>query len=62
MTETRTYLGLTGTQTFDDFKGLRIDIRYTGVPQDDGTVLGAVVGAPMGAGVTVSSEEWGRGL
>jgi hypothetical protein len=31
-----------------------------GVPHDDGTVLVALVGAPMGTGVTVSSEEWGK--
>jgi hypothetical protein len=59
-TETRTYTGLTGTQAFDGFMGLRIDTRYTGVPQEDGTVLVAVVGAPMGEGVTVSSA--GSGL
>jgi hypothetical protein len=46
---------------FDGYKGLRIT-RYMGVPQDDGTVLVAVVGAPMGAGVRLSSEEWGSGL
>jgi hypothetical protein len=28
--------------------------------QEDGTVLVALVGAPMGTGVTVSSEEWGK--
>jgi len=56
-TETRTYTGLTGTQAF---KGLRIDTRYTGVQQDDGTVVVATVGAPLGAGVKVSSEEWGK--
>jgi hypothetical protein len=39
MTETRTYVGLTGTHVFDGFKGLRMDTRYTGVPQEDGTVL-----------------------
>jgi hypothetical protein len=60
MTETRTYVGETGTQAFDGFKGLRLDTRYTGVVQDDGTVLVALVGAPMGAGVTVSSEEWAK--
>jgi hypothetical protein len=60
MTETRTYTGLAGTQAFDGFMGLRIDTRYTGVVHDDGTVLVAVVGAPIGAGVTVSSEEWGK--
>jgi hypothetical protein len=57
-TETRTYTGLTGTQAFDGFKGLRIKQRYTGVPQEDGTVLVALVGAMVGSGVTVSSEEW----
>jgi hypothetical protein len=59
MTETRTYVGQSGTQAFDGFMGLRIDTRYTGVVQDDGTVLVAVVGAPMGAGAGagVSSEE-----
>jgi hypothetical protein len=59
-TETRTYDGLTGTQAFDGFMGLRIHQRYTGVPQDDSTVLVALVGAPMGTGVTVSSEEWDK--
>jgi hypothetical protein len=55
-TETRTYLGLTGTQASDDFMGLRIDRRGA----DHGTVLVALVSAPMGVGVTVSSEEWGK--
>jgi hypothetical protein len=59
-TETRTYLGETGTQAFDGFKGLRLDIRYIGVVQDDGTVLVAVVGAPMGMGVMVRSEEYAK--
>jgi hypothetical protein len=59
-TETRTYTGLTGTQAFDGFKGLRIDTRYTGVSQEDGSVLVAVVGAAVGTGVKVSSEEWGK--
>jgi hypothetical protein len=59
-TETRTYLSLTGTQASDGFMGLRIDTRYTGVVQEDGTVLVALIGAPMGTGVTVSSEEWGK--
>jgi hypothetical protein len=60
-TETRTYVGETGTQDFDGFKGLRIDTRYTGVVQDDGTVLVAVVGEPMGAGATVSNGASGLG-
>jgi hypothetical protein len=30
------------------------------VTQDDATVLVTLVGADMGAGVTVSSEEWGK--
>jgi hypothetical protein len=47
-TETRTYVGQSGTHAFDGFMGLRIDTRYTGVVQDDGTVLVAVVGAPVG--------------
>jgi hypothetical protein len=51
-TQTCTYLGITSTHVFDDFKGLRIDQRYTGVPQEDGAVLVAVVGEP----VTVSRE------
>lgn len=59
-TETRTYLGETGTQAFDGFMGLRIGQRYAGVVQEDGTVLVAVVGAAMGVGVTVSSEQWGK--
>jgi hypothetical protein len=58
-TETRTYEGLTGTQASDGYAGLRIGQRYTGVPQEDGTVLAAPVGAPMGGGVKVSEEEWG---
>jgi hypothetical protein len=30
------------------------------VAQDDATVLVALVGANVGAGVTVSGEEWGK--
>jgi hypothetical protein len=59
-TETRTYEGLSGTQAFDGYAGLRIGQRYTGVPQEDGTVLVALVGAMVGSGVKVSSE--GSGL
>jgi hypothetical protein len=59
-TETRTYDGLSGTQAFDGYAGLRIGERYTGVPQEDGTVLVAPVGAPMGGGVKLSSEEWAK--
>jgi hypothetical protein len=61
-TETRTYVGETGgpNQAFDGFKGLRIDKRYTGVPQEDGTVLVALVGTMVGSGVPVSSEEWAK--
>jgi hypothetical protein len=59
-TETRTYDGLSGTQAFDGYAGLRIGERYMGVPQEDGTVLVAPVGAPMGGGVKVSSEEWAK--
>ncbi|MFD1872932.1 hypothetical protein [Hymenobacter bucti] len=61
MTETRIYVGETGTTAFDGFKGLRIGQRYTGVGQEDGWVLVAVVGAPLGAGVTVSSGGSGLG-
>jgi hypothetical protein len=60
LTETRTYEGLTGTQALDGYAGLRIGQRYTGVPQEDGTVLVASVGAMVGSGVKVSSEEWAK--
>jgi hypothetical protein len=59
-TETRTYEGLSGTQAFDGYAGLRIGERYTGVPQEDGTVLVAPVGAMVGSGVKVSEEEWAK--
>jgi hypothetical protein len=51
-TETRTYVGQTGTQAFDGFMGLRIDTRYMGAVQKDGVVVGA--------GVAVSSKKWFR--
>ena len=57
-TETRTFIGETATQAVDGYKGLRLRQRYTGVPQDDGTVLVAMVGAMVGMGVKVSGEEW----
>ncbi|RZK30197.1 MAG: hypothetical protein EOO63_07350 [Hymenobacter sp.] len=57
LAETCIYVGQTGTQALDGFKGLRIGQRYTGVGQDDGTVLVAAVGAALGAGVTVSEKE-----
>jgi hypothetical protein len=57
-TETRTYVGQTVTQSFAGFMGLRIDQRYTGVPQEDGALLVAAVGAPIGTGIRVISEEW----
>lgn len=57
-TETRTYQGLTGTQAFDGYAGLRIGTRYTGVPQESGAVLVSAVGAPVGSGVQLSSDEW----
>ena len=59
-TETRTYIGLTGTHVFDGFKGLRLGQRYTGVGQEDDSVLVSAVGAPVGTGVVVSREEWGQ--
>lgn len=58
ITETRTYVGQTGTTAFDGFMGLRIGQRYTGVAQEDGSVLVSGVGTPAGSGVTVSAEEW----
>jgi hypothetical protein len=60
LTETHTYAGLRGTQAFDSYIGLRIGQRYTGVPQEDGTVLVAPVGAMVGSGMKVSSEEWAK--
>jgi hypothetical protein len=62
MTETRTYTALTGTEALGGFKGLRFDTRYTGVSPEDGTVLVAVVGVPMGTGVKVSSEDGASGF
>jgi hypothetical protein len=44
-------------QAFDGFMGLRIDQHYTGVVQDDGTVLVAVVGEIAGSDVRASSER-----
>jgi hypothetical protein len=57
-TETRAYTCITGTQTFNGFKGLRVDQRYIGVPQKDGQVLVVAVGAQVGTGVRLNSEEW----
>jgi hypothetical protein len=57
-TETRTYTGDSGSPFFDGFRGFSIGQRYTGVPQEDGTVLVALVGAMVGRGVKVSNEEW----
>lgn len=60
-TETRTYVGITGGPGgFDGYAGLVIGKRYTGVPHEDGRVLVALVGAPMGMGVRLSSEEWAK--
>jgi hypothetical protein len=60
MDSTKTYTGLTGTQAFDGYAGLRIGQRYTGIDQGDGTVLVSLVGAPAGTGVTLKAEEWAR--
>lgn len=57
-TEIRIYVGKTGTHAFDGFKGLRIGQRYTNLPQEDGRMLTAPIGAPAGTGVEVSSSEW----
>jgi hypothetical protein len=57
-TETRTYVGQTGTHAFDGYAGLRIGQRYTGVPQEDGSVLVSGVGVLTGRGVQVSADEW----
>jgi hypothetical protein len=58
--ETRTYTGETVTHAFDGFKDLRLYKRYTGVPQEDGTFLVALVGAPVGTGVQVTAEQWDK--
>jgi hypothetical protein len=58
-TETRTSSARPAPKVIAGFKGLRIDTRYTGVVQDDGTVLVALVGAMVGNGVTVSSGVGG---
>ncbi len=60
MTETRTYVGETGTQAFDGYAGLRIGQRYTGTDESDGTVRVSAVGAAVGSGVTLKKEEWDR--
>lgn len=57
-TETRTYTGLTGTVAFDGYAGLRIGQRYTGVPQEDGSILVSGVGTPAGSGVPLTAEQW----
>jgi hypothetical protein len=58
---TKTYTGFTGeTNAFDGYAGLRIGQRYTGTPKDNGTVLVAAIGAPVGTGVTLKAEEWAR--
>jgi hypothetical protein len=50
--ETHTYTSETASPFFDGFRSFSISQRYTGVPQEDGTVLVALVGT------MVSSEEW----
>jgi hypothetical protein len=50
-TETRTYTGEIASPFFDGFRGFSISQRYTGVLQEDGTVLVALMGAPMGSGL-----------
>jgi hypothetical protein len=59
-TETRIYTGETVTHAFDGFKDLLLYERYTGVPQEDGTFLVALVGAPVGTGVQVTAEQWDK--
>jgi hypothetical protein len=56
---TKAFVGLTATQVFDGYKGLRIDQHCTGVAQDQ-QILVSPVGAPAGAGVLVSTLEWGK--
>jgi hypothetical protein len=57
MSEVKTYIGQTGTQAFDGFKGLRVNQRYTGVAQEE-NILVSPVGAPVGKGILVTTLEW----
>lgn len=59
-TETRTYVGQTGTTAFDGFMGLRMGQRYTGVEQQDGRVLVLSMATPMSGGVMVTGEQWAK--
>jgi hypothetical protein len=59
-TETRTYTGETASPFFDGFRAFGISLDYTSVPQEDGTVLVALVGTMVGTGVKLSREEWAK--
>jgi hypothetical protein len=59
-TETRTYIGESGTAAFDGYAGFRIGKNYTATTQEDGTVRVTAQDALPGNGITLKKEEWAR--
>lgn len=60
-TQTRTYVGESGTAAFDGYAGLRIGQRYVGTAQEGGTVIVSLApGEPArhGSDVTLKAVEW----
>lgn len=55
-TETKTYVGETGSQAYDGYAGLIIGTRYTGTEQE-GRVA---ITLPSGRATSVSAEQWKR--